>query len=315
MSATTVQPPRPVAPGSSRGSWSTRLGRRRWGGWALGGFVVLYLVWSLAPVLIAFLFSFNAGSSRSVWQGFSFQWWTGPASVFNDPEYRDAILHSLLLAGLAVAVTVPLGVSLSIFLGRWRGFASRPASMLATLPLVVPELVLALAMFFLVTKLLHFISLGTPAQVIGQVTYILPLVIVITRGRLASIPSGFEEAALDLGASPLGAFRLVLVPLLAPAILASAIVAFAVSIDDFVITQYMSSTSATQSVPMVIYNATRGSASPALNASAMVMGVATILLCGAGYAVYRALNRREEIVLPQATTEGALGAPLGEGVW
>lgn len=312
----TAQAASTVAEGARTGSSGARTRRRReWGGWALGAFVVVYLVWSLAPVLTAFLFSFNAGSSRSVWQGFSTQWWTGPQSVFNDPIYRDAILHSLLLAGLAVLITVPLGVSLAIFLGRWRGIASRPASMLATLPLVVPELVLSLAMFFLVTKLLHFISLGTPAQVVGQVTYILPLVIVITRGRLASIPSGFEEAALDLGASPLGAFRLVLVPLLAPAILASAIVAFAVSIDDFVITQYMSSTSATQSVPMVIYNATRGSASPALNASAMVMALATILLCGAGYAVYRAVNRREEIVLVQASTEPALGAPLGEGVW
>lgn len=296
-------------------SWSVRLRRRRWGGWALGGFVVLYLAWSLAPVLIAFLFSFNSGHSRSVWQGFSTQWWTGPNSVFNDPVYFGAIKHSLLLAGLAVVVSVPLGVSLSIFLGRWRGVASRPASFLATLPLVVPELVLSLAMFFLVTKLLHFVTLGTPAQVVGQVTYILPLVIVITRGRLASIPSGFEEAALDLGASPLGAFRLVLVPLLVPAILASAIVSFAVSIDDFVITQYMSSSSASQSVPMVIYNATRGSASPALNAAAMVMALATIVLCAAGYAVYRVLSRREEIVLPQSSPEAAIGAPLGEGAW
>jgi spermidine/putrescine transport system permease protein len=277
--------------------------------------VVVYLVWSLAPVLIAFLFSFNAGHSRSVWQGFSTQWWTGSQSVFNDPLYRGAILHSLLLAGLAVAVTVPLGVSLSIFLGRWRGVAARPSSMLATLPLVVPELVLSLSLFFLVTKLLHFVKLGTPAQVVGQVTYILPLVIVITRGRLASIPSGFEEAALDLGASPMGAFRLVLVPLLAPAILASAIVAFAVSIDDFVITQYMSSTSATQSVPMVIYNSTRGSATPALNAAAMVMALATILLCAAGYSAYRVLNRRDKIAMPQPSTEAALGAPLSEGVW
>ncbi|MGH2856077.1 MAG: ABC transporter permease [Solirubrobacteraceae bacterium] len=297
-------------------SWSVRLRSRPWGGWALGAFVVGYLIWSLAPVLIAFLFSFNAGHSRSVWQGFSTEWWTGPGSVFNNPLYLDAILHSFLLAGIAVVVSVPLGVSLAVFLGRWRGVATRPASLLATLPLVIPELVLALALFFLVTKLLHFVAVGTPGQVVGQVTYILPLVIVVTRGRLASLPSGFEEAALDLGATPLGAFRLVLVPLLAPAILASAIVAFAVSIDDFVITQYMSSSSSTQSVPMVIYNSTRGSASPALNASAMVMAVTTIVICGLGYLVYRVLNRRETIALPQASTESAaIGPALSEGVW
>jgi spermidine/putrescine transport system permease protein len=305
-----------VSPVPQSPTWSTRLRARPWGGYALAGFVVLYLVWSLAPVLIAFLFSFNHGNSRSVWQGFSTEWWTGPGSVFNVAMYHDAILHSFLLAGIAVAVTVPVGVSLSVFLSRWRGAAARPAGLLATLPLVVPELVLALALFFLVTKLLHFISLGTPAQVIGQVTYILPAVVVITRGRLASIPSGFEEAAMDLGASPLGAFRLVLVPLLGPAILASAIVTFALSIDDFVITQYMSSSSATQSIPMVIYNSTRGSATPALNASAMVVALCTILICGAGYLVYRILNRREEIVVPEAPAEpSGLGPAVGEGAW
>ncbi|MGH2844111.1 MAG: ABC transporter permease [Solirubrobacteraceae bacterium] len=280
----------------------------------LGTVVLLYLLWSLVPVLIAFLFSFNAGHSRSVWQGFSTEWWTGPGSVFSDSIYRDAIFHSLLLAGLAVVVSVPLGVSLAIFLARWRGVAKRPASLLVTLPLVVPELVLALALFFLITNLVHFIPVGTPAQVVGQVTFILPLVIVITRGRLASISSGLEEAAQDLGATQLQAFRLVLVPLLTPAVLAGAIVAFAISIDDFVITEYMSSSSATQTVPMVIYNSTRGSATPALNAMAMVMALATILLCAGGYAAYRILSRREQITVPQTATEAApLGVALGEG--
>jgi spermidine/putrescine transport system permease protein len=290
-----------------------RARRLPWGAYALGAIVIAYLLWSLAPVAIAFLFSFNRGFSRSVWQGFSLQWWTGPNSVFHDSMYYDAIKHSFLLAAFAVIITVPLGVSLSVFLSRWRGRTSRPASLLATLPLVVPELVLSLAMFFLVTKLLHFISLGTPAQVLGQVTFILPLVIVITRGRLASIPIGFEEAAMDLGASPLAAFRLVLVPLLAPAILASAIVAFAVSIDDFVITQYMASTASTTSVPMLIYNATRGSATPALNATAIVMAMTTIVVTGTGYLLYRALSRREQITAVAGDQFPTVPA-LGEGV-
>ncbi len=190
-----------------------RLRHASWGKIGLVAITVLYILWSLAPVAIAFLFSFNAGYSRSTWQGFSTQWWSGPKSVFNEPIYTDAIRHSLLLAVLAVIITVPLGVSLSIFLSRWRGITARPASFLATVPLVVPELVLALALFFLVTKVnLPIISLGTSGQAVGQVTFILPLVIVITIGRLSSIPTGFEEAAQDLGASPLKSFRLVLVP-------------------------------------------------------------------------------------------------------
>ena len=290
---------------------SDRLRHAPWGKYALVAIVVLYILWSLVPVLIAFLFSFNAGYSRSTWQGFSLQWWHGPKSMFSQPLYTDAIKHSLLLALLAVAITVPLGVSLSIFLSRWRGITARPASFLATVPLVVPELVLALAMFFLVTKLLHVISLGTTGQVAGQVTYILPLVIVITIGRLSTIPTGYEEAAQDLGASPPQSFRLVLVPLLQPAIVASAIVAFAVSIDDFVITQYMSSTSSTQSVPMLIYTATRGAATPALNAMATVMAVTTIVIAAGGFALYRLVARRDQI--PGTETEEIPLMPTPEG--
>jgi spermidine/putrescine transport system permease protein len=292
----------------SPGGLLVRLGRLQWSRSGLVAIVVAYLMWSLAPVLTAFLFSFNNGYSRSTWQGFSLRWWTGPASVFHDPMYYEAIRHSFVLAVLAVVITVPLGVSLSIFLSRWRGATSKPAAFLSTVPLVVPELVLALAMFFLVTKLLHFVSLGTAAQVAGQVTFILPLVIIITRGRLASIPIGFEEAAMDLGATPMQAFRLALVPLLQPAIVASAIVAFAVSIDDFVITQYMSSTAATQSVPMLIYTATRGTATPALNAMATVMAITTVVVAGLGYILYRFIARTEQI--PTITREGVPVVPV-----
>ncbi len=298
----------------------SRLRGRSLGSLMLGAVVVAYIAWSLLPVGVAFLFSFNRGYSRSIWQGFSLQWWIGPHSVFRNSTYAGAITHSLLLAGLAVLITVPLGVSLAVLLSRWRGRGTRGLSLLATVPLVVPELVLSLAMFFLVTRLLTFVSLGTPAQVVGQVTFILPLVVVITRGRLTSIPIGFEEAATDLGASSLGAIRLVLLPLLQPAILASAIVTFAVSIDDFVITQYMSSTSATQSVPMVIYNATRGGATPVLNAMAVVMAVTTILIAGLSFLGYRFLVQREqfgaletepELTAPPITTVPA----TNEGGW
>jgi spermidine/putrescine transport system permease protein len=295
VSVTQTAPPAAGRRAAPSDGMLARLRRAPWSSYALVTIVIAYLVWSLAPVLIAFLFSFNKGYSRSVWQGFSLQWWTGPASVLHNPMYYDAIRHSVVLAVLAVVITVPLGVSLSIFLSRWRGVTAKPLTFLSTVPLVVPELVLALAMFFLVTKLLHFVALGTVAQVAGQVTFILPLVIVITRGRLASIPTGFEEAAMDLGAKPMQAFRLALLPLLQPAILASAIVAFAVSIDDFVITQYMSSTSATQSVPMLIYTATRGTATPALNAMATVMAVGTVVITSIGYILYRVLSRREQI--------------------
>lgn len=302
-----------AAPAAASLSRRRRLNLPSFGSCFLGAIVILYLFWSLAPVVIAFVFSFNASRSRSVWQGFSTEWWRGAQSVFHDPIYYGAIRQSLLLAVLTVVISVPVGVSLAVFLSRWRGAAARPATFLSMLPLVVPELVLALALFFLLTKLLHVIPLGTAGQVIGQVTYILPLVIVITRGRISSIPPAYEEAAMDLGASPLVALRLALVPLLQPAILASGIVAFAVSIDDFVITQYMASDQSTTTVPMLIYNTGRGSAPPALNAAATVMAVTTILVGGIGFLLYKTLLRRRDQPLAGADAVALPAVASGEG--
>ena len=252
----------------------------------------LYLAWALIPVALAMVFSFNDGKSRSVWQGFSTRWWWGDAneSLFGDPTYHDALTQSLKLAVIDVAVAVPLGVLLAICLGRWRGYGARPFGFLVALPLVMPELVMAVALFLLVSTALKVIPLGTPAQAIGQVTYSLAFVVVLTRGRLASIGPEYEEAAMDLGATLPQTLRCVLLPLLMPAIVASMIVAFALSIDDFVVTQYMSSTASTTTVPMLIYNTARGSATPALNAVATALVVFTFVAAAVAYLAYRGLT-------------------------
>src|SRR6185437_15711190 len=107
-----------------------------------------YIAWSLLPVLAAILFSFNDGRSRSVWQGFSTRWWWGdPAlSIFHDPDYTSALVHSLELAGLAMLIATPLGVMLAIGLARWRGRGSGAANSLMLLPLVTPEIVMAVSL-------------------------------------------------------------------------------------------------------------------------------------------------------------------------
>ena len=137
-------------------------------------------------------------------------------------------------------------------------------------PLVTPEIVMAVSLL-LVFSLLYAVPLGTEAQTLGQVTFSISYVVIIVRGRLLSIGPEYEEAARDLGASHLGAFRLALLPLLWPAIFASFIVVFALSIDDFVVTDYMSAGQSTQTVPILIYSSVRGTATPALNAVATVM--------------------------------------------
>ena len=149
-------------------------------------------------------------------------------------------------------------------------------------PLVTPEIVMAVSLLVVFTQLslVPFtpIHLGTAAQVVGQVTFSLSYVVVIVRSRLASIGPQYEEAARDLGATSWAAIRLVLLPLLMPAILASMLIVFALSIDDFVVTQYMSSTASTTTIPMFLYsNARGGTSTPALNALATILVFTTLL--------------------------------------
>ena len=271
---------------------------------ALGAVTWLYMAWSIVPVLIAILFSFNDGRSRSVWQGFSTRWYWGDPdqSVLHDPALRGALEQSLRLAGLDMLIAVPLGVGLAIGLTRWRGYGARPVNYLMLFPLVTPEIVMAVSLL-LVFSHLYGVSLGTEAQVLGQVTFSISYVVIIVRGRLLSIGPEYEEAARDLGASQLGAFRLVLLPLLYPAVFASLVVVFALSIDDFVVTDYLSSGVSTQTVPIKIYSSVRGTATPALNALATVMVVATLLSLGLAYVVYRWLARSQPAVSGGALNE------------
>jgi spermidine/putrescine transport system permease protein len=304
MSATASDPRTPVAaPDSAR--------RRRPGGlgavfsnpWGKPRFLVLttwlYMAWALVPVVIAILFSFNAGRSRSVWQGFSFRWWWGDPtqSIFHSSAYGDALVHSLELAALDMVIATPLGVLLALGLARWRGRGAGAANSLMLVPLVTPEIVMAVSLLVVFTQLglvpFSLIHLGTTAQVVGQVTFSLSYVVVIIRGRLFSIGNQYEEAARDLGATPVQALRLVLIPLLMPAILASLLIVFALSIDDFVVTQYMSSNSATTTIPMFLYsNARGGTSTPALNALATILVIVTLLGVTLAYVAYTALGRR-----------------------
>jgi spermidine/putrescine transport system permease protein len=249
----------------------------------------LYIAWSILPVAVAILFSFNDGRSRTTWQGFSFRWYTGdPAlSVLNDPALLSALKHTLLLAVICVAVATPLGVALALGLQRWRGRGSGTVNTLMLLPLVTPELVLGVALLLLFLQVFSTIGLGTTAQAIGQVTFAISYVVVIVRGRLVSIGREYEEAAADLGAPARDRLFRVLLPLLMPAILASAGVVFALSIDDFVITQYLSSDASTTTVSMLLYATARGAPTPALNALATIALVLTLATLALAYFVYR----------------------------
>jgi len=266
--------------------------------WGKPRFLVLitgfYVLWSVLPVLLAIAFAFNKGRSRTTWQGFSFRWFTGPRGVFHDPALQGALKHTLFLAVLCVAVATPLGVMLALGLQRWRGRLGGSVNTVMLLPLVTPEIVMGVALLLLFLRVFPGIGLGTEAQAIGQVTFTLSYVVVIVRGRLVSIGPEYEEAAADLGAPARDQFFRVLFPLLLPAIVAAMAVTFATSIDDFVVTQYLSSDASTTTVSMLLYSTARGAPTPALNAIATVGLVITLLTLTFAFLVYRRFAGRSE---------------------
>jgi spermidine/putrescine transport system permease protein len=276
-----------------RGWLANPWGQPRW----LAAFTVAYLVWALAPVLIAIQFSFNAGRSRSAWQGFSLRWYvTDPAlSVLNDPSLRASLSQSLKIALLTMLIATPIGVGLAIGLARWRGRGARSANTLMLFPLITPEIVMGVALFLVFTNLFRVVDLGTPAQLLGHVTFTISYVVVVLRGRLFAVTAQYEEAAMDLGASRWQAMRMVLLPLLLPAIYASLALVFAISIDDFVISAFLSAGQDSITLPVRLYSSTRLGPTPALNALATILLVITLVaVIGAGLALRRSRRRSGE---------------------
>jgi spermidine/putrescine transport system permease protein len=273
---------------------------RRWAAnpWGTPRFLwvaaVAYVVWTLAPIVLAVLFSFNSGRSVAAWQGFSTRWYCcDVSSVWEDPELRTTLLNTLRLGGAVVLIAVPLGVAFAIALDRWRGRAADASNFVLLLAFVTPEIAIGVALFLFFTRLVEGIGLGTTAQVLGLSMFEMAYPVIIVRARLLSIGKEYEEAAMDLGASPTRALRMVLLPLLTPAILASAAIVFATTIDDFVIAQLLNLDASTQTIPIKIYGAARTGPLPSLNALASLTMLVSTLLIALALVAYRRSLRRE----------------------
>ena len=191
----------------------------------------IYIAWSILPVAIAILFAFNNGRSR-----------TSLARLFAAVVHRrdrqrlprsrppgGTRAHADPGRDLRRRLHAARASTLALGLQRWRGRGGGTINTVMLLPLVTPEIVMGVALLLLFLRVFPGIGLGTPAQAIGQITFTISYVVVMVRGRLASIGPEYEEAAADLGAPPRDQLRSVLLPLLAPAIIASAAVAFALS--------------------------------------------------------------------------------------
>ena len=249
---------------------------------------IAYVVWMLLPVIVAVLFSFNGTRSLTSWQGFSTQWyWGNVGSVWQDPELRSALYQSLKLAGATVLLATPMGVAFALALDRWRGRGSGTMNFLMLFSFVTPEIAIGVALFLFFNRLVSAVGSSFSAQVAGLSMYMMAYPAIVVRARLLSIGKEYEEAAMDLGASPVGALRRVLLPLLTPAIFASVAIVFAASIDNFVISQQLSKDASTQTIPILIYASARRGPLPSINALASLTLFASTMVIALAVVGYR----------------------------
>jgi spermidine/putrescine transport system permease protein len=255
---------------------------------------IAYVVWTLVPVLTAALFSFNSTRSISLWAGFSTRWYVGDPneSVLHDPDLRHAVLQSLKLATGAVLLAVPIGVGFGLALDKWRGRGSGSSNFVMMFSFITPELIMAVSLFLLFVNPFRFVGLGTSAQLLGLVLLAIPYAVIIVRARLLSLGPEYEEAAMDLGASPVQALRRITLPLLAPAIFASAAIIFAFTLDDFVMVEQLAKDGSNETVAMAIYGAARTAPSPAVNAIGTLMLLTSTVVIVLAFLVFRRSARR-----------------------
>jgi spermidine/putrescine transport system permease protein len=266
----------------------------------VAGLVVAYM---LIPIAIIFFFSFNdpAGKYNFTWVGFTLKHW---GNAFGIPELNSALLTSLKLALLATIVSTAIGTLMALGLVRHRFFGRRAANFLIVIPMATPEIVMgaALLSFFLI---LSAPPLGFQTLLIAHVMFDISFVVVVVRSRLIGFDRNLEEAAQDLGANSLQTFRLVTLPLIMPGIVGGALLAFALSIDDFVISNFNSGTTVT--FPLYIYGAAQRGIPVEVNVIAMILFGVTVTAMG--FTVWQ--QRRAEKMAAVRPEQEAVPVPLG----
>ena len=261
------------------------------------GFSLLYL---FLPIFVIVAFSFNEPKGRfnAVWQQFTFENWLHP---FADKALVDALILSLQIALIAAAVATVLGAFVAIALVRYRFRGGSGVNFLLVLPLTAPEIVLgaSLLTLFLEPHLVtanHQFQLGFGTILIAHIMFCVSYVALTVKARLRGFDWTLEDAAMDLGANPTRTFLRVTLPLIIPGILAAFLLSFALSIDDFIITYFVSGPSTT-TFPVRIFGQSRTATPPQINVLASMILFGSIIVLAVG----TLLGQRRERRLNKAT--------------
>jgi spermidine/putrescine transport system permease protein len=230
-----------------------------------GVLLFLYL-----PISVLIFMSFNESDAPFTWTGFSTKWYS---VLVNSPNIMEGFKNTLIVAVVTTIISLVLGTLLAIGLARYQKSSALEA--VALTPAIFPDLALAIGLLALFTSL--HLTLGLHSVIISHALFCMAFVTAIVRGRLAQIDSSLEEAAQDLGDTPVGTFFRVTLPSIKPALIAGGLLAFTLSLDEFVIAFFTNGPN-TPTLPMVIYSMVRFGVSPEINALATVVLLISALI-------------------------------------
>lgn len=241
---------------------------------ALPIYAGLAVAYMLIPIAVVAIFSFGATPKGKLTfaldNGFTTEYWQ---TMFSIPELNDALFTSIRLAFFSTLIATAIGTAMAIALVRHRFHGKRIANLLIVIPMATPEVVIGASLLSMF--IYYSFTLGFSTLLIAHVMFSISFVVVVVRSRLIGFDRNLEEAAADLGASPLTTFRTVTLPLLAPGIVAAALLAFALSIDDFVISNFNSGTTVT--FPLYVYGVSLRGIPVQVNALATLLFLVAVI--------------------------------------
>jgi spermidine/putrescine transport system permease protein len=230
-------------------------------------YTLLYL-----PMIILVIYSFNQATYSMEWSGFTLDWYR---NLFDDDSLWEVTLNSFSVATVSATLATTLGTIATVGLYRYRFFGRNILYGLTTILITSPDIVMAISLLVLFVSL--NIPLGFESLLLSHVTFCLPFVIVTVYGRFSGFDQNILEAAKDLGATDLQAFRLILLPLLMPGILAAWLLSFTLSLDDVIISFFVTGPGF-EILPLKIYSMVRMGVKPEINALCTIMFSLTLLL-------------------------------------
>lgn len=225
-----------------------------------GLYIVLFYTFIYIPIAVSVIFSFNDQKKNTSWQGFTLSWWQ---QLFADPDIWQVVLNTLLIALISTAFATVIGTLGAVGMVRHEFKGRQLLNSAVYVPIVIPEIVLAVALLCIYMKI--GFPLGLWSIILGHTTLTLPYVVINVKSRLAGYDKSLEEAAMDLGANQRQTFLKVTLPMILPGIMSGSFLAFTLSLDDLAISNFVTGIKST-TLPLEIQSMLRSGISPEINA-------------------------------------------------